>query len=223
MKTTYKLTLILLALLLAACGNAPSQDTVQTAIVQTQAAQPSNIPPPAATDAPTPIPTEMPINILELDFESILLVNGDLREGYTGSVITDELPGNKLFNNLFRGSYPLPDRIVSQEIEQEGKESYQIITIMLYSDLQAMNRAYQSLTTSSELTTIKVEAGTTIEAVDNIGEMATVATEPININMHRYQTVIFIRCSALVYMRTTADTENYAERLDSRISDLICP
>jgi hypothetical protein len=94
---------------------------------------------------------------------------------------------------------------------------------MLYNDHQVISQAYQSLIASKELITIKVEDGTTIEAVDSIGEMATVATEPINIFLNAWQSVVFTRCSALVYMRTTANTENYAERLDSRISDLICP
>jgi hypothetical protein len=90
MKTTYKLTLILWP---AACRlqHWPSQDTVQTAIAQTQAAQPSNTPP--SGNRYTYAYTYSNVyQLTGIGFESILLVNGDLPTDYTGSVITDELP-----------------------------------------------------------------------------------------------------------------------------------
>jgi hypothetical protein len=37
-----------------------------------------------------------------------------------------------------------------------------------------------------------------------------------------YDFVIFTRCNALVFMQTTGDTENYTQRLDERLTPLVC-
>ncbi len=216
--------IIVLVIFFTACSPNPSEGTIQTAIAQTQAAQSTNTPTIVpATETPMPLPTITPINLLEIDLESILLVEGDLPPNYIGSVITDEFSDTKYWNYLQDRNVPKPDRIINFKIGLADAEapgySLNNVVIILYNDYAKRDITYENLIDVSEFVS---DEGTVIEA-DNIGEIATVATEPGTFYGYREQSVVFTRCSAVVYMRTIADTENYAKRLDNRLSELICP
>jgi hypothetical protein len=59
--------LVLLSVLLASCSAALSGDAIQTAIAQTQIAQPTNTLPPEPTATLIPEPTNTPIPLGQLD------------------------------------------------------------------------------------------------------------------------------------------------------------
>ena len=87
---------------------------------------------------------------------------------------------------------------------------------MYFSDSSKSDITYNTLSTSSDIEQI-------VEPLNGVGDNAVVATDQFNIYGFRNQTVIFQRCNSVVYAITNADTVNYAERLDSRLSELVCP
>ena len=76
-------------LLLSACSNEPSENIIQTAIAQTQAAKPTETTVPSATPEPTSttMPTETVVPLSDIDLVPLLIQEGDLPAGFSGAQI----------------------------------------------------------------------------------------------------------------------------------------
>lgn len=215
MKPTYYLFLI--AVLLASCSTAPSGDAIQTAIAQTQVAQPTNTLVPIPTATP-PEPTNTPVPLGELDIESILLMPGDLPSNYKLSIFYKEIPGLILFTKS--GNIPVPDAVSAMNIDDTtaidfyGDSKLNRVVVMLYNDLTQRDIAYQVLSDPANY------RDKVVNPLGGVGEKAVSIPEMVFTASYKY--VVFTRCNALVSMHTTGDTANYAQRLDERLTPLVC-
>ena len=209
MKTAY--CLVTIAFLLASCSSSPSGDAIQTAIVQTQTAQPTS----TIVPTDTPEPTNTPVPLGELDIESILLMPGDLPSNYKLSIFYKDREVHSTGPNL--NKFPEPDADTSMDIDNTnvidfwGNYEKSYVSIMLYNDLTQRDAAYGILIDPNNF------FDTSVISQGDVGEKAVAVTRPMLDNI-----VIFTRCNALVYMRTTGDTANYAQRLDERLTPLVC-
>lgn len=205
--------LVLFSFLPLSCSSAPSGDVVQTAIAETQLDHPTDTLIPKPTDT-LPPPTNTPVPLSEIDLESILLLPGDLPSNYKLSVFYDEIPGLLIFNK--NHDFPSPDAVTSMDIDDtlhpDSYGGYEIsrLVVMLYNDLTQRDAAYGKLRDPNNF------FDTSVISSSDVGENAVAIDEVA------YDYVVFIRCNALVFMQTTSDTANYAQRLDERLTPLVC-
>lgn len=205
----------MLFVLLVSCSSAPSGEAVQIAIAQTQISQPTNTLVPEPTTTPLPEPTNTPVPLGEIDLESILLLPGDLPSNYKLSIFYKDREAQSTALNP--NNFPVPDADTSMDIDNTKVTDYlgnyekSYVSIMLYNDLAQRDAAYEILVDPSNF------FDTSVISQADVGEKAVTVIRPMLDN-----SVIFTRCNALVYMRTTDDTVNYAQRLDERLTPLVC-
>ncbi len=121
MKSLY--WIVLFASLVASCSSAPSGNAVRTAIVQTEIALPTKTIVFDLTAIPTPLPPT-PIPLADLDLEPILVLPGDLPDGYIYGQVSNILP-----RYIDHGNQPLTEYQIYQEFEQNN-ESAGGVTVM---------------------------------------------------------------------------------------------
>lgn len=205
--------LSMFALLATACGSA-SESAVQTAIAQTQAA----IPTPSPIPTQTPIPTPTPIPLSEIDLETILLVSGDLPPDFVGGQVKSIPP------KYLEGG-PTADQVIQQGF-RAGAFASQGILILLYKSPSDLETAYSTM----------LERSNNFEPLADIGEKAAIKGGNVDENAliivgvgAKSTQLVFTRCHALVYIdlyATSASVEvttTYAQRLDKRLTSLLCP
>ena len=195
------LFLSVLVFMLVAC--APSEEAIQIAIAQTQTAAPT------PTIAVTPTPTAIPLS--QLNLEETLLITGDLPPKYYISVIHNEIKDS--FSGL---DVQPPAQFISfitatGEIGEGGQ-----VHIFLYDDLAALEDAYTIIVANPNA------FGDKTKKLSDIGEKGLVFLHDPSLFLPRWQSVIFVRCHALVWMGSSADTVNYSQRLDKRLQPFVC-
>jgi hypothetical protein len=211
--------IILISVFISSCyQEQPSESYIQTALVMTQAIQESQRNAPVNSIEQSK-PQDLPALVVppsELDIEPLLLQSGDLPSEYERGVVSNEIPSIKLFNYL--RSLPTPDFVVTLNIEDKGHQdikgadvSGNRVVYLAYTDTQDRDRAFNMISTSTEL-------GEKIDRLEDVGEKAVVSTDETNVLGWRYQQVVFTICNTVVYMSTTADTINYANRLERRLA-----
>jgi hypothetical protein len=201
-----KIILLTFCLLLTACSAAGSGASSAGNQLPAGDELPS-APPPAVS---TPPKTLEVFN--ELDLQSLSSQPGDLPEDYQGGQVLDELP--KLFAEVppaGRGFYRL--------IERDGAGAGGV-AILLYPDSQQADRAYQLL--------FQGMGTEDSEVVDGVGERAQLYVFYQAGVSFRFVDLLFERCGAVVHIRLgeTFNKEpvvSYAQKLDKRLSDAICP
>ncbi len=167
--------------------------------------RPSPVPTKTSTSPDAHYPTATPIAFFDFDIESILLLPGDLPPQYFGTVVSDELPDTPMLDLS-----TLPDRVVALEIERnEDGGSGMLAVVMFFADTRDM--AFGEISH-------KLQDPQIIFEFDDLAMMGTEDVGGV-----RHQQVLFVRCNALVYLNTTADTLKYAQNLDERLAALICP
>jgi hypothetical protein len=208
------LFLIVFTFLLAACG--PSEASVQRAIALTQTAAPTVTPLPTVTTTPTPIPLK------DIDLSASLIADGDLPAGYSGAQIRLEAP--EMFSNV---------KNFQQEVYQQfehGGDGAGGVTIFLFDDVAQRDVAYDivldGFADANDAETFNVKIGD----LNDLGEKAKYNTMHVNMLNIISDTVdiAFVRCHALVHIRMSdtidiVPVQAYAERLDGRLSTLVCP
>lgn len=209
MKTIYHF--IFIAILLTSCSSTPSGDAVQTAIAQTQIAQPTTTLVPIPTDTPTPIPPT-PIPLADLDLSSILVQSGDLPSGYSGAQIRNTPPA--MFKDI-----PEPMNQVYQQFEHNN-DSAGGVGIFIYDNQLDADNAYNIILDGM---------GDSTESISNIGVRARMMTMDYSMMPGgiKAMDLVSFRCNTVVSIRIT-DSDNpdyiisYAQRLDERLTPLVC-
>jgi hypothetical protein len=215
MKSLY--CLVVFAVLLGSCSTVPSGNVVQTAIAQTQIAQPILTPIPS----PTEIPTPTPIPLSDIDLESILLLSGDLPTDIIGGQVRSNPPKGL-------GSLPEADQVIQQgfradELASDG------VTIFLYDSISDLDKAYEMVA--------QIEGLNSKRTLYGVGEKGAFSVEELgglpligggSIPGGTSVKLVFSRCHALVYIDLFSPNASedvattYAQRLDERITPLVC-
>jgi hypothetical protein len=202
--------LVLVAFLIASCSFAPSAKMVQTAIAQTQAAQPTNTLAPKPIDTTIPLPPT-PIPLVDMDLASILIQPGDLPAGYTGAQVRGFLP--RMFDDITQ-----PTKQIYQEFEKNNDNAGGV-AVIIYDSSDVAIKAYNTILDGMD---------SHVQAVLNLGERAKLSTMTINTIMGtNAMDLLFLQCSTVVHIRMTAIDEqdyiiSYAQRLDARLTPLVC-
>lgn len=213
---------LLTALALASC--APSEAAVQEAIRATEAARPSPEPSPVpstATTAPTVAPTETAqpsvtpeatatVALVDIDLEPLLLEDGDLPEHLDDDFV-DRNPED--YTGL-----PAADSIIEQSFyDLEADMPGGAVTVRLYENAVQAGQAYSAYTPKMDGL-----LGTGVSNPEDLGERAKMEDDG-----GALLRLAFLRCQAfvLVAMRTNRefDIVNYAQRLDERLTKVVCP
>jgi hypothetical protein len=189
--------LVLLVVLLASCESIPTGDALLTAIAQPTKTFVFNL-----SDLPTQIPPT-PITLADIDLESIILLPGDLPDGYTGAGVVDPIP------NRFGGTQGVNE--IFQLIEYKSRPAGEV-TIIVY-DSEARSAITYDLILDDMYP---------IEEVKNLGEQAHITID----HFFMITELSFLRCNADVNVTLwTTNREiiiSYAQRLDERITPLVC-
>ncbi len=193
------LAYLIIAMILAGCGNLPQVTSTLTAVAITQTSVETSTPAPMGTSTANPSPNDT--------LGPLLLQTGDLPDGYVGGQISNSLLPR--FLNL-----PRPNYVIMQEIDKGGEMAGNI-SLMLY--LNGVEGAYQG-----DIADFTAER----KSIDGIGEEAAFIgmgrTGSTNAG-----DLAFKRCSALahIYLSNTSDEAvfvNYARRLDARLTPALC-
>jgi hypothetical protein len=205
--------LLILALLLASCSTAPSENAVQTAIAQTQIAQPTETPTPLPP-TPTTIPTATVIPLKDINLSYVMFLPGDLPSGYEPSQIKSGVPGEGVIN------------IFVQEIAYKGERGGRV-SVSIYDTPEQASSAYQQVISNQK----NDSTGFKQEAISDLGEKAfgLQVYVPLIGGLSPIQGsfITFVRCNALVeagliLAKNYSGLVDYAQRLDERISKLVC-
>lgn len=207
-----KLILLVLAFILTAC--APSEAAIQTSIAKTQTAMPTSTPTPTPMPTQTPTPTPIPLSKINLD--NILLVDGDLPNGFS------KMPIGRYTNNPVLGEISGQEQMVVQEFSKvnEGKG---LVAVYLFQDTVKLNQAYNIA--KGELDSM---GNWKVSETNAIGEKGFLYFKYV-FGKITFSAIIFVRCHAFVYIVRTMDDENssvlktYAKNLDKRLNQVICP
>lgn len=185
---------IILLILLSAC--APSQSQLSTAIALTEAAKPS----PTLTPTPTQIP------LADIKLESLLVLEGDLPPGVSGSQIRADPP--RMFEDV-----PEPAVQIYQAFEKGGEQSGGV-TVFLYNEPSGVQAGYDSI-------------------LEGMGEPDDVGIGKLSAStsLHLFGTdetmtdLLWMRCRYVVHIRIGSNRDGavaYAQRLDRRLETAIC-
>lgn len=227
-----KFRLLILAsigLVLMSC--APSEAAVREAIEATAAAMPAATVEPAAVATETPEatatleatatveplltataePTAVPLG--ELDLGPMLIVEGDLPDSLDGEAI--EYGATFRFD---RDQVAPADNLVSQRFyDLEAERASGGVAVYVYEDATAAGQTFGAI--SADMTGV---AGQFSESRNDVGERARLENEG-NDNLH----LAFVRCHAFVevFMQTARESDiiSYAQRLDERLTPVVCP
>ena len=229
--------ILLVVVVLALAGCAPSEDAIRAAIEATAAAEPTDEPAavpteePTATAEPSPEPTAVPTDEPEPtvaasptpkvaalpDAEALaplLVVDGDLPEHLAADFTYERLTSQQ--ERL--AGLPRPATFVTQEFyNTEDERRGGAVIVYVYDDAAAAARAYQA-------TAVKLDglAGTGVSYPGDTGERAKLE-DPGGAMLH----LVFLRCNAFVYTWMTTERDfdivTYAQRLDERLGPVVCP
>lgn len=225
----FTIVIVLLSALLLMVACQPSEQAVQVAIEQTLAAAPTDIPAPTIAATPTSIPpsptspptdtpsptatgtavpqTATPVQISKLDLEPLLLQDGDLPPHLVPDFVSREL------NSQWMTLEDLTaDNFINQDFyNTDRKSSGGAVIIYLYENIKEADRAYEQIAPAIDWFPTEV---------DDVGEKAKMQH---NTPQHH---LIFKRCGAFVYIWMIDvreyDIITYAQRLDGRLSAVIC-
>jgi hypothetical protein len=214
MKSLY--CLVLFVILLTACESIPTGEALQTAMAQptkTFIFNTTAIPTPTTIlTSSMPTPTLIPLSDLYL--EEILLLPGDLPTDFVGK----RIDYNSLLNH-FQG-IPLPDQAIQQRINTGGITNSDGTGIFLYDSISDLDEAYGLV--NGVITSLG-----TSQPLSNIGDKGDI-TEGTNALLGHLVAIVYTRCHSLVYISLfgpTVSTDivtNYAQRLDERLTPLVC-
>jgi hypothetical protein len=159
-------------------------------------------------------PTYTAVPLADLDFGPILIQPGDLPAGYSGGQIISTPPA------MFKG-IPQPVDQIWQEFEQDSHLAGGV-AVFVYDTSTASANAY-----NFELGTMETISPSPVQ---NLGEQARIAITDVTISggdIHGVD-LVFIRCNTVVYIRLTGSTNPddvipYAQHLDGRLSEIVCP
>lgn len=175
-----------------------SDSDIQTAIAQTQAAQPTS------TQVP---PT--PIVLSEIDLVPVLIQPGDLPAGFTGAQIRDTHPPMGWWEKI-----PTPDNFIYQQFAK-GADEGGSVQVLLYDNLDDSSKAFSIMKGNTPIEGVGSEAY--ISARVGIGLDGP--TDLLSIHL------AVIRCHAVVYIYMKTDRDSiiaYAQKLDARLEPLVC-
>lgn len=131
---------------------------------------------------------------------------GDLPSDYEASVFYDAIQG---VPDIFdANSFPYPDAITALEINDTTQSIKRYVVIMLYNSLQPRELAY------FPLGFLAGWGSDSFEDISYVGSGATIHKK----HVYGKESVTFIRCNALVYLITTGETRNFAQRSDERLT-----
>jgi|LSQX01.2.fsa_nt_gb hypothetical protein len=204
--------LLLILIILCGCNNSPA--SIETAIANTQTAMPTNTPQPTSTSTPTPTSTQTPIPLSEIYIDNILLVKGDLPDGFVAD------PVGKFTDNPIFAEFQGYEQMAIQQFSKEN-EGIGLVAVYLFKDLNNLNLAYSSAK-------VKVEEifGQSVGSTQ-FGERGLFFYKPI-LGRITSSAVIFVKCNAFVYIAKTIEDSDlsllqpYAEKLEVRLTNLLC-
>ena len=227
--------ILLVVVVLALAGCAPSEEAIREAIEATAAAEPTDTP--APTDEPTPEataePTDEPAPTVEAtaaptetaavptaaapDAEALaplLVVEGDLPEHLAADFVYERLTSQQSrLEGLPRPAAFVTQEFFNTEVDRRGGA----VIVYVYDDAGAASQAYQA-------TAVQLDGlmGTGVSYPGDTGERAKLE-DPGGVDKH----LVFLRCNAFVYvwMATERDFDivTYAQRLDERLGPVVCP
>lgn len=144
-----------------------------------------------------------PVPLADLDLAAILIKPGDLPMGYVDGQVQDFLPG--MFDSI-----PRPVKQIYQQFDQNnGSGSGGGVSVIVYDTEEASTEAYN---------TILLEMGSNGQETDigNLGEKANISG----------WNLLFLRCNTIVHFRMVGTSYDryisYAQKLDERLSPLVC-
>ena len=159
-------------------------------------------------------PTSIPLS--EVDLESILIQDGDLPSSFTLEQITYRPSVDISAINM-----PVAEQIIHREFLSEGLRN-EGVTIWLFQDDVSLDESFNNLLSSYPMN--KGE-----ETPLDVGEKNILRVEKTEGVLSIFSSrIAFTRCGALVYidMFNTRDITDvvttYSQRLDRRLSSLIC-
>ena len=166
----------------------------------------------APTQTPLPTPTLIPLSKISL--EAIILQPGDLPTEFVGGQVKSK--------PLVRfEEVPVAEQAIQQSF-RAGAYASDGVMILLYKSSQDIETGYNTLTSI-----LGKDKDKTSKPLSVVGEKATIAQSSVA-GVKSVQ-VVFVRCHALTYVDLFSTSANadvattYAQRLDKRLSSLVCP
>ena len=205
--TAFVIVVVALAAVLAACSSGPSQEQIQQTVEAASAA--------TIAARPTEVPTVTPIPLSDLDLEPIIIQDGDLPAKFSGQQITSVAP--KQFKSM-----PQAVQVINRGFIADGYAS-DGTTVWLYSSSTDAKAAFEKA--------VEALSGKNVP-LENIGEIAMLSNQDTDFLGTPLVTteVVFARCNAVAhvslfgYQDSIPDiTTAYADRIDKRLSKLLCP
>jgi hypothetical protein len=158
------------------------------------------------------------VDLSEIDLDAIVYEHDDLSELYNLQDIRGGTPAR------FEDCPSFQKAIFKQfEINYEGNPIHAgDVSIMLYSSERKLDKAYETILQGM---TLDSEQGFELKAINEYGDKAMISKWP---SFYDQTSTIFVRCYAIVQIRLlfTEDFDNiigYAEDLDERLQNLVCP
>ena len=155
-------------------------------------------------------------NLSKINLESILIQPGDLPAGITGGQVSE-------MSDRMDSKYPKPTNNVYQELSENGKQIGEIVILLYDSDID-LNQVFSMITSRfPEIPQTPVDIGNKGVAFSGIRKVRVLDME----SSVRVSSVVFTRCGAIAQI-TIVDSyaitpvKNYAQRLDQRITPLVC-
>ena len=179
----------------------------------------------AAIPVPTDIPTPSPIPLSGLDFESVLVVPGDLPAAIQAGQIRDFAPTTGTARVYkFVEEMPHFDRVVYQELRGPDPQREGSVIILLSGVSGDVEAGYALIAKYlMQESPYAWEHDEPSRPVDGIGEEATLSDMKWNMDS---AAIVFKRCHAVVYIlmnsRDVNDVLGYARRLDRRLTSMVC-
>ena len=189
----------------SSCSNSSSEETIQTAIAQTEMAQP------ASTNEPTktPEPTSTPRPIADIIIEADTISPEDL--GLQGGLILRTNPGIWPLRSVKDGD----NHFSFELLNSQGDYSGWVSVFLFESD--------EELSTAFKIIQINVD-----NALENpqFGEIIS-SEENALVYQEAFKGAAYIKCNAIIHIMVKGKTdivtmEKYAERLIDRLAPIVC-
>lgn len=199
------IAIVLFVSILAACSPKVSENAVQTAIANTQAAQPTH----TNTPLPSPTPTSTPVPLTWETLSTLMILPGDLPSGYSAGQVRDKLA--LMFHDV-----PKTNIAVEQELAKGG-EQMGGISVLIYDQKADVDTAFQIITKGMSSYS---------KPNNEVGERGWIVFIPLLNNTQEYA---FTRCKTVVHIRMVDLSYNsdpiiaYAKKLDDRLKKIVCP
>lgn len=174
------------------------------------------------TITPTPHPTFTPTPVTAAALESYLIRPGDLPAGYAAAQIRTILP------EMFDG-FPKTDVQIFQELERAGERAGWV-AILMYNREADLDVAYRGLLRGFGESQRGTGTAIIREVISEVGDRAegvSLSVDILGVTLNSVD-IAFVRCAALVHIRMVGASDfdpatSYAQRLDARLADAICP